>query len=287
MKDIKGFSKLFGLNIPVHEHFDYYIEQLSKTQKFKDIKSMIPIFEEVEKSIDDIYQYKVEKSKEIIDYLRQTRAYEEFNYDNLLPDLPSTKNFKYEEGIKYFSIDLKKANWQSIKRYDPDFLNELGDTYYDFLSKFDLPEVFKYSKQFRQFIFGNINPKKQIKVQRSIIQNVIDSINLEPVCIKHDEVIYSYQSINEILDILSNFINDDNFNVKLFFINRVDDFRIDNLLDLNDVVVEKDMVGCNGNLYYINLKKYITNENLDIKDLYFRIDGRFAIWEVEGLKISL
>jgi hypothetical protein len=47
------------------------------------------------------------------------------------------------------------------------------------------------------------------------------------------------------------------------------------------------MVGCNGNLYYINLKKYITNENLDIKDLYFRVDNRFAIWDVDGLNISL
>ena len=287
MKDIKSFSKLFGLNIPVYEYFDHYIEQLSKTQKFKDIKSMIPIFEEAEDSIKDIYQYKVDKSKEIIEFLKQTRTYEEFNYDNLLPDLSNTKNFKYDEGVKYLSIDLKKANWQSIKKYDPDFLNELGNTYYDFLSKFDVPEVFKHSKQFRQFIFGNINPKKQIKVQRSIIQTVIDSINLEPVCVKHDEVIYSYQSITDILDILSKFINDDNFNVKLFYITRVDDFRIDNLLDLNDKVVEKDMVGCNGNLYYINLKKYITNEKLDIRDLYFRLDNRFAIWDIEGLNISL
>lgn len=287
MKDIKSFSKLFGLNIPVYEYFDYYIEQLSKTQKFKDIKSMIPLFEKAEDDIGDIYQYKINKSKEIIEFLKQTRTYEEFNYDNLLPDLPSTKNFKYEEGVKYLSIDLKKANWQSIKKYDPDFLNELGDSYFDFLSKFDIPEVFIYSKQFRQFIFGNINPKKQIKVQRSIIQKVIDSIPKEPVCIKHDEVIYSYQSVDEILETLSKFINNDNFNIKLFYINRVEGFRIDSLLDLNGDVVEKDMVGCNGNLYYINLKKYITNEELDIKDLYFRMEGRTALWVNDNLKASL
>lgn len=287
MKDIKSFSKLFGLNIPVYEHFDYYIEQLSKTQKFKDIKSMIPLFEQAEESIKDIYQYKLDKSKEIIEFLKQTRTHEEFNYDNLLPDLSNTKNFKYDEGVKYLSIDLKKANWQSIKKYDPDFLNELGDTYYDFLSKFDVPEVFKHSKQFRQFIFGNINPKKQIKVQRNIIQGVIDSIGIEPVCVKHDEVIYSYQSIDDVLDILLKFKNDDNFNIKLFNTTRVEDFRIDNLLDSNGVVLERDMIGCNGNLYYINLKKYITNEILDIRDLYFRVDNRFAIWNVAGLKISL
>lgn len=47
------------------------------------------------------------------------------------------------------------------------------------------------------------------------------------------------------------------------------------------------MVGCNGNLFFIYLKNYILNEPLDIRDLYFKMDGNLAIWNVEGLKISL
>lgn len=289
MKDIKGFCKLFSLNVPVYEHFDYYIDQLSKTQKFKDIKSMIPLFEKAEDSIDDMYQYRVDKSNEIISFLQSTRAYEDLIYDNLIPDLPVTKNFMYQENKKYLSIDLRQANWQSLKGYDPEFLNELGDTYYDFLSKFDLAEVFKHSKQFRQFIFGNINPKKQIKFQRKMIQNLIDSIgnSLQIECIKHDEVIYSYNSIKEIQDVLKNIINDNRYNIKLFTIERVEDFRIDNYLDLNDNIVHREMVGCNGNLFFWYLKKYITNEQLNVLDLYFRVDNKFAIWSHEDLKVSL
>jgi hypothetical protein len=35
------------------------------------------------------------------------------------------------------------------------------------------------------------------------------------------------------------------------------------------------------------LKKYIFNEPLDIRDLYFRIDRDLAIWNIEGLDIKI
>jgi hypothetical protein len=47
------------------------------------------------------------------------------------------------------------------------------------------------------------------------------------------------------------------------------------------------MIGCNGNLYFINLKKYITGENIDIRDFYFRMDNRLAVWYDEKINISL
>ena len=47
------------------------------------------------------------------------------------------------------------------------------------------------------------------------------------------------------------------------------------------------MMGVDGTLFYIKLKQYITGENLDIKDLYFRSAGKRAIWSVDNLKIEL
>ena len=47
------------------------------------------------------------------------------------------------------------------------------------------------------------------------------------------------------------------------------------------------MVGCNGNQFFMNLKNHIFEESLDIRDLYFRMDGSLAIWNVDKLKISL
>jgi len=40
-------------------------------------------------------------------------------------------------------------------------------------------------------------------------------------------------------------------------------------------------------LFYIKLKEYITGEELDIRDLYFRSNGRKAIWVLDNLKVKL
>lgn len=289
MRDIKGFCKLMDLSIPEHNEFDYYISQFARLDKYKHIKDMIPLYEEAESKYDDVFQLRIEKSNQIVKFLEQTRSYKELIDDNLIPDHPTTKSFQYDENKKYISIDMKMANWQVLKKYDPDFENELGVSYADLLRKFDVPEIFIHSKQFRQYIFGNINPKRQGRAQRVFIQQIIDKfkyLNLEIACIKNDEVIYSFQSFDDIKDIIST-IDNDRFRIKLFTVERVLDFRINSYMDNTGNFLYKEMIGCNGNKFFIYLKNYIFNEPIDIRDLYFRIDGGLAIWNVENLKIEL
>ena len=289
MRDVKGFCKLMDISVPEYEHFDYYINQFSKLEKWKNIKKLIKIYEEAEEKYGDLYEYRLKKSNEIIEYLKNTRAYNELQDDNLLPDLPTTKNFEYSEDKKYISIDINKANWVVLKKYDPEFAPELGDSYEDFISKFDVPEIFNHSKQLRQYIFGNINPKKQGKAQRVVTQSILNKynhLNLDIACIKNDEVIYSFESFNQIEEILTS-VDKKIFKIKLFTVKRVQDFRINTFLSESGEELYKEMVGCNGNQFFMNLKNHIFEEPLDIRDLYFRMDGSLAIWNVDKLKISL
>lgn len=289
MRDVKGFCKLMDISVPEYEHFDYYINQFSKLEKWKNIKDLIKIYEEAEEKYGDLYDFRLKKSNEIIEYLKNTRAYNELQDDNLLPDLPTTKNFEYSEDKKYISIDIKKANWIVLKKYDPEFAPELGDSYEDFISKFDVPEIFNHSKQLRQYIFGNINPKRQGKAQRVVTQSILNKynhLNLDIACIKNDEVIYSFESFNQIEEILTS-VDREIFKIKLFTVKRVQDFRINTFLSESGEELYKEMVGCNGNQFFMNLKNHIFEEPLDIRDLYFRMDGSLAIWNVDKLKISL
>jgi hypothetical protein len=287
MRDIRTFVKLFDLNIPEYEHFDYYIEQYSRLHRWKDLKNKIELYKDFESIVEDSYKYKIEKSNQIIDFLKSTRAHNELNDDNLIPDYPTNKNFEYSEGEKYLSIDINSANWVVLKKYDPEFLNELGDTYQSLLEKFDVHPIFFNSKQFRQYIFGNLNPKKQLKVQRSIIENLIKSISgLKVFCVKSDEVIYKFEDFDDIIGILSN-LDKDLFKWKIFTIKRCEDFRLNSFYDQFGNFIYNDLSGCNGNKYFIYLKKYIFNEPLDIRDLYFRIDRDLAIWNIEGLDIKI
>jgi len=284
MKNKKDFIKLFDLNVPVLEHFDYYIDQLSKTQKFSNIHQLLNLFEEVDLNIDNFLDYKISKSNQIIEFIKSTNTYTELCYDNNLLDLPTNRTFHYEEGVNYISIDLRSANWVSLKKYDQ--LNELGDSYSDFLSRFDLPEVFTHSKYLRQFIFGNVNPKKQQKVQRNLTQEIVrkfsDTFKVE--CVKSDEVILSFKDLDELKSIS---VDDSKWKVKFFNIKRVEDFRIDIVFDHTGDILYKELVGVNGQQFYLKLKQYITGEPLDIKDLYFKQDGKLAIWMVDNLEVKI
>jgi len=288
MKDPKSFVKLFDLNVPVIEHLDYYIDQMSKTQKYKDIKHFLSLYQESEMEIDDAYEFRKNKSQEIIEFIKGTNAYNELCYDKNLIDYPTTKSIEYIEGVKYFSIDLRSANWVALKHYDPPHINELGNNYIDFLSKFNLPKVFLHSKYLRQFIFGNVNPKRLIKVQRNLIQEMVRKYqgDIQVEGVRNDEVIFSFKNFSEIKDIY-NQIDHDKYKTKIFTINRVEDFRIDNLYDIDGNLFHREMMGVDGTLFYIKLKEYITEESLDIRDLYFKSNGRKAIWVIDNLKVEL
>ena len=288
MKDPKSFVKLFDLNVPVIEHLDYYINQMSKTQKYKDIRHFLSLYEDSEVEIDDAYEFRKNKSQEIIEFIKGTNAYNELCYDKNLIDYPTAKSIEYLEEIKYFSIDLRSANWVALKHYDPNHINELGSDYIDFLSKFNLPKVFLHSKYLRQFIFGNVNPKRLIKVQRHLIQEMVrkyqDKLQVEGV--RNDEVIFSFKNFKEIESIYGE-IDHDKYKTKIFTIERVEDFRIDTSYNVFGEILHKEMMGVDGTLFYIKLKEYITGEKLDIRDLYFRSNGRKAIWAIDNLKVKL
>lgn len=286
MKDLKGFVKLFDLNIPTIEHFDYYLDQLSKSRKFRNIKDMIPLYEDAENRVGNLYDFRIERSKDIIEFIKDSTSWMELSLDKSLIDYPISKSFKYEEGKKYLSIDIRSANWTALKKYDPPHLNELGDTYMDLLKKFDFPEIFGHSKYLRQFIFGNVDPKKISKVQRNMIQEIVrkyeSDLTLE--CVRVDESIFSFDRFKE-LDVLN--IDNSKFKTKIFSIERVDDFRLDTIYDLNGNVVDKELVNLDGTLFFIKLKEYITGEELDIRDFFFRSNGKLAIWSDPRIKLSL
>jgi len=275
MKDIKGFCKIFDISVPDYDHFDYYVGQLSKLNKYNNLKELISLYEKAEEELGDLYEYRMKKSSDIIEFLQGTRAYNDLSLDNLIKDYPTSKTFQYEEDKKYISIDMRKANWTVLKSYDPPFVNELPNSYDELLDKFGMPDVFKKSKSLRQYIFGNINPRKQAKAQRVIVQDLIN------------QLIYSYSDINYLKDNVLSKIDTSKFKSKLFKIERVEDFRIDFIMDESEQILYKEMVGCNGNRFFLLLKKYIFEESFDIRDLYFRVDGNIAIWKIDGIKVNL
>lgn len=75
-------------------------------------------------------------------------------------------------GVHFISVDLKKANFQSLRWFDPELVDHCAD-YETFIQQFtDLP-YFIHSKNIRQVVFGQLNPKRFALIQRIIMQDVV------------------------------------------------------------------------------------------------------------------
>lgn len=288
MKDIARFKKLFKIKTPCDEHFDYYISVLSRTYKHSNLPELIKLYEEAEDEYDDFTKFSHKKSDEIIDYLKSTITNQNINASSSIEMVDYNKKpFKAEINKKYLSIDLVQANWQVFKSYDE--TNELPDTYEELLDIFGCPEVLKRSKNYRQMIFGNLNTKRQQKIQASIMSDVKFAImakgfKYELNDIKHDEMIISGYD-DSIYDYFKKMPY--KFRLTEFVPTMVDNIRIYDFLELGtDKVLYKDFFSAPGNQLYMNIKKYILNEPVELRDLYFRENNRLAIWadDIELLK---
>lgn len=97
----------------------------------------------------------------------------------------------------FISIDLKKANFQSLRSVNPNIvLNAL--TYEDFIGLFTNLDYIKDSKYTRQVIFGKLNPKRHITVEKYLINEIrkyldacfVNKYNLKLVSMSNDELVY-------------------------------------------------------------------------------------------------
>lgn len=285
MKDVKSFCKLFDLNVPNYDDFDYYRSLYKRVGRHSDIDELVSMYEELENEVDDMFTYRIECTDLLVKYIESTRAFNDLNLDPMVPDLTVDKNFRYSEGRYYVSFDLIKANWQAVKSYDPDFLNEMKDSWEELVSHLEIPSLFSRSKQLRQYVFGNLNPKRLMRVQRKMIQSILENLP-KPDCIKHDEVIFSFDT----LDLAYEFVKiktPEKFRAKVFTVDVRDGYRINNYLDVDGQIYDREPVGCNGHKYFMVLKNDIFNEPLDVRDLYFRMDGELAVWMIPELNLSI
>lgn len=75
----------------------------------------------------------------------------------------------------FISFDMKKANFQALKYVDPDLV--LGaDEYEEMVGMFTDLDYIKESKYTRQVIFGQMNPKRTMTVEKKIVDELVDMI---------------------------------------------------------------------------------------------------------------
>lgn len=197
----KKFVKDFGLPITIYKspYFEYYLELYEDLYQSK---TLYQLFEREVLDVGGIEPYLAEYTKlknRIIEHVKDKESFQRFNGSVLSEfdvkmELPKTKLYHPENhGNRFVSIDLEKANFHSLRYYDTDILDG-AKTYNQWLKQFTQSAHIARSKNLRQVIFGNLNPKKQQKLQKHITHSFLQVVeqfvpNSDIMSASHDEII--------------------------------------------------------------------------------------------------
>jgi hypothetical protein len=155
------------------------------------------------KFLEDYYNVR----DKIITTIVESEAFQKFNTMDMnvftikkKPNITSNNIYKQTNIGKFFiSIDLKKANFQTLRNIDKDIVFG-ADTYEDFIGKFTDLDYIKESKYTRQIIWGKCNPKRHITAEKYFIiriyKKVIEQfpyLSDKCVSLSNDEMIFNVE----------------------------------------------------------------------------------------------
>jgi len=178
----KRFIKDFGLPIQVTQepYFHYYLklydEHLCTLKKYKMFIDIVHKLKE-----DGFFKELNHIKDSIINDINHLDVYAELA-KNKLDEYNIKSNIKQQNiysienvGKSFISIDLKHANFLAFKYYNEELVLN-ANSYEDLIKKYSNEEYFIQSKYLRQVIFGNLMPKKQQKIQKFLINNIINAL---------------------------------------------------------------------------------------------------------------
>ena len=294
---IPEFERLFKVNIPMANEFDYYMNLLLQSKEYSYLPEAIKHIEDLESILSDRYTlktYKIECMDYLIKYIEQTKCYEDFqNYDlNSLPkfqgkDLRNSHFANHNQQYDFVSLDIVSANY-SILQHMFDKKNELCYDWRELCAIHNIHPALRLSKSFRQYVFGNLNPKRSQTIQQSIIMTIVELLSekfyKDIIYISHDEIMfkfekYDYSQIEEMKKEISN--------IKLPI--RYTPFKVEHVKNKSKIVVKnilndngshkyRTLFGVPGPDFYRYYKEYIIGQPVINKDLYFINDGKLAMW---------
>jgi len=108
-----------------------------------------------------------------------------------------------QDGCMFISYDMKKANFQTLRYANPAIVYD-ADTYETFIGIFTDLDYIKHSKYTRQVIFGKLNPKRTMNLEKWITNEFAKTLNdlsimkhCELFSLNADEIILKWNGSEE------------------------------------------------------------------------------------------
>lgn len=141
-----------------------------------------------------------------IDDIKNSEAYKVFNTEDMNKyavthkNMPGKDIFKPSfDGKTFISIDMKKANFNTLRNYNPDIFGG-AESWEQFIARYTSNRHIINSKYIRQVILGNCNPKRHITYEKYLMDKVLDKLNSldDVVFFSNDEIVIEIRAEDKI-----------------------------------------------------------------------------------------
>lgn len=258
----KRFSKDFKLPINIFDepYFSYFVELYDPVFHIHEKLNWLEKALSKTQNVDDFFNLGTSISKNIKQKIMATDAYQDFLNVDMNKVFPLVEQIKQQNiyilpnvGKELISIDLEKANFNCLNMFG--LKQELGVKSYEQLMKNETDlEYYLNSKMIRQVIFGDLDPKRQQRVQKYIINQLcveLKKAGCELTSASSDEIIIKSEiSVKDIQTILQDV--DPKFK---FF--RVEKFKFDKINDEHDFFIKKTQTQSGEKLEFKNVPGHL------------------------------
>lgn len=182
----KRFVRDFSLPIQLLQepHFSYFLELYDPYYGSQEKAALWVETVEALGGEDAFFREYKRVRSEVIETIEAQPAYQTLSKDRLdayKVQSPLKQELIYHQGNAggvFISLDLKKANFHAFQYHDPTLVLE-APTYDALIQRFVQHPYFWRSKYLRQVIFGNLQPKKQQKIQKYLIHQLHERLLTE------------------------------------------------------------------------------------------------------------
>lgn len=276
-KDVKELTKLYPkIKVPFFKMADYYL-------KLQGVDDKIMLLHDCKEKHGDIEHYKMSKFDEIIKFFKEESKTMEIFNEATLPtneELKSKypKSFgNWNENKVYVSIDMIAACWSVVKK----IVGRVDDSSWELFTQrnFDLHPFIAKSKNFRQFVFGNLNPSRQQTFQKAFMIKLAERYTAygmpDPVMLSADELIYEFH-IGEEISIPNLKDLEYTTKIKIFNVEILESFGERVLVKHDLENGTRELFGINGSRYFIHYKNCILCQDVEENDLFFEPEPKMV-----------
>lgn len=291
------FVKDYKLQFQVVQEpmFSYYMTELDK---HFDTQAKLEMLTDVVNTLggeDGFFKESNRVKDTLIQAIQAKPAYEKLQNDRL--DGYDTVNQVKQQDIynmgnvnkTFISVDLKHANFNVFKMYDPELTLGFGN-YEALVGSVTEFEYFKKSKYLRQVIFGNMLPKKQQRLQKWVMDKVITVLHTDVgvemkdfMSASADEVVFAVDpsNVDKFVDMVARKLGSNDLTTNFAYWCRVEAFTLKSVGNKKFFVKENCLNGevefkATPSLLFMQVYKQYVGEELDPMDKVFYHEGFLA-----------